>query len=179
MKRLLALLLLIPALALGQVTTNPGVTGVPAIPGQLPGTTTNDSAGAGRVGEILSASVTSGSAVSLVTGTAKTVTSIDLTAGDWDASGVVCFTGNAATTARYSFTGTSQTNNTLGALGSYAENFIALVGVAVFSLVDVCYTLPTQRYSNAATTTTYLIASLEFAVNTASAYGVIRARRVR
>ena len=50
----------------------------------LVGVTSASNAAAGSVGEIISALVAVGSPVSLVNATAKNVTSISLTAGDWD-----------------------------------------------------------------------------------------------
>lgn len=143
------------------------------------GTTTNDSAAAGYLGEYVEALVAAGSAVALSTGTPKTVTSISLTAGDWDVTGVISYTGNAATTTRYSISGVSTTNNTLGANGTFSTVVYALAGSAVFSLIDPGTNVPTQRLSLSGTTTVYLIATLDFAVNTAAAYGAIRARRIR
>ncbi len=59
------------------------------------GTTTNDNAANGDVGEYVEASVTSGSGgISLTTGNAKTVTSISLTAGDWDVTSLISFFGD-------------------------------------------------------------------------------------
>jgi hypothetical protein len=56
-------------------------------------------AAAGLVGEVISSTVASGSAVSLTTGTPKTVTSVSLTAGDCDCRGEGDFTGTATTIA--------------------------------------------------------------------------------
>ncbi|MGF6309478.1 hypothetical protein ABIB82_003924 [Bradyrhizobium sp. i1.8.4] len=58
-------------------------------------TNTNNNASAGNVGEFISSNVASGSAVALTTGTAADVTSISLTAGDWDVEGMVTFTTTA------------------------------------------------------------------------------------
>src|ERR1700716_2012808 len=65
--------------------------------GQLPGEPAAGSATAGNVGEYIESVVVSGSAVALTTGVDKTITSISLTAGDWDIDAVANF-GPAATT---------------------------------------------------------------------------------
>jgi hypothetical protein len=64
------------------------------------GTTTNDNAAAGQVGEFLSAILLQASAVALTTGVDAVVAQLTLTAGDWDVWGSVTFqmtNGNAVT----------------------------------------------------------------------------------
>ena len=61
------------------------------------GTTTNNNAAAGDVGQMITATVAAGAAVSISTGAAANVTSISLTAGDWDVSAVVDHLPAAAT----------------------------------------------------------------------------------
>ena len=60
-------------------------------PTRLIGTTTNNNATAGDVGELLSSNIVLGSAVSLTSGVAANVTSISVPAGDYDAYAVVAF----------------------------------------------------------------------------------------
>lgn len=144
------------------------------------GTNTNDSATAGDKGEYISASVASGSAVSLTTLTTANVTSISLTAGDWDVSGVVAFQGGATTVVQYIQSGINTTSATLpaadtGRLASETQN-----GGTPFNVVSVLtkHLAPT-RISVSGTTTVYLIANASFTVSTCSAYGFIGARRAR
>src|SRR4051812_46757624 len=61
--------------------------------GLYPGTTTNDSATAGNIGELLSAT----SSQALTNTTSVNVTSVSLTAGDWELSGFIQFSGAGAT----------------------------------------------------------------------------------
>src|SRR5215469_14973398 len=75
----------------GKLCTNVGT------PGQLPGTATNDNAAAGNVGEFVISTVARGSAVPLSTGTAANMTSVSLTAGDWDCTALMLFANTAAT----------------------------------------------------------------------------------
>jgi hypothetical protein len=149
----------------------------PALSGQITGTTTNDSATAGNVGEYVESVVAAGSAVALVTGTAKTITSIALTAGDWDVS-AVGYILPAATTSLTSFSisisGTTNTlDTTTGKFSSSAMNATVSGGVAFSG------DIPSYRFSLSGATTVFLVAVAGFTVSTASACGIVRARRVR
>src|SRR5262249_6297435 len=61
------------------------------------GTTTNDDAPEGNIGELLSSFIASGSAVSLTTGVAANITSILITPGDWDVTANAYFSATATT----------------------------------------------------------------------------------
>lgn len=141
----------------------------------ISGTNTNDSASSGYVGEHVSASVASGSAVSLSTGTAKDITSISLTAGDWDVRSSVYFSIAASTVVSQVVTSISGTTNTLDTtVGKFTnDNFPS--GPAT----EVSRHLPNYRLSLSGTTTVYLVARGTFTTSTLSAYGLISARRVR
>lgn len=141
------------------------------------GTSTNDNATAGNIGQYISSSVLIGSAVSLTSSVAANVTSISLTAGDWDVSGVVLYNPNAATTTSYMQVGISQTSATQPTLG--AENNGVFSTDTLAAGVAEAFTIGPMRISLAGTTTVYLVAEATFAVNTQSAYGFIGARRVR
>ena len=143
------------------------------------GTTTNDNAAAGYVGEYISATLASGSAVSLSTGTAKTVTSISLTAGDWDVSGVVNNILGATTNVVAAYGGISTTADTLGADNTFAGITNIAAGLVYGNALQLRNVVPTQRISIASTTTVYLIGYGSFSVSTLTAHGLIRARRVR
>lgn len=142
------------------------------------GTSTNDSAAAGKVGEIIQSTVLVGAPVGLSTATPADVTSISLTAGDWDVWGSVWFTP-AATTSVTIFQGavntTSATLPTAPAGGAYFKKMqAALVPNAVFGSP-----VGTTRISVASTTTVYLVTQATFTADALSAYGYIGARRVR
>lgn len=140
------------------------------------GTTTNDNAAAGSVGEYKEASLSAGLATSLTTGTAKTVVSVSLEAGDWDVSGVVYFTTGGTTSTTAVSCGTSIVNNTFP---SDPDPSIYQYNGA--TVTNHFFRIPagTKRYSLASTTTVYLVTSSNFTVSTTTAYGVISARRVR
>ena len=146
------------------------------------GTRTNDNAPAGVVGEFVTATVAVGGAVALTTATPANVTSISLTAGDWDLSSMIDMnlTGATVTDMRG---GPSLTTVTLptqpggAGLGTDAlivdtSNFVTTTGVMGLPT-------PPVRLSIAATTTVFLVAQATFAVGTIGAFGTIRARRVR
>lgn len=142
---------------------------------EIEGTSTNDSATAGYVGEVVSSSVASGSAVSLTTLTTANVTSISLTAGDWDVSGQVVFTFSATPTNIIANINT--TSATLGTVGP-ASPYSSLA--ATFNAAATQFQgLTTGRLSLSATTTVYLLAHAAFASGTSTAYGWILARRAR
>lgn len=176
MKRILAALLLVPILALAQVTTNPSVTGIPGTRGQLLGTNTNDSAVAGNVGEYTTSNVAATGAA--ITSASQTnITSISLTAGDWDVSGYVGYNGAAGTTCGFAVASISTTSATLGGDSQRSK---AVLNNAVLSNFDnLELATPVVRLSLASTTTVYLVAYVTFGVSTMNAYGMIRARRVR
>jgi hypothetical protein len=135
----------------------------------IKGTTTNDNAQAGSDGEY---QTVTGSSAGITGGTNTNVTSISLTAGDWDVQGVVLYTPTATITSGYS--GISTTSVTFGALGSYSSS-----GGAPVTAVQLTPSSPVVRISLASTTTVYLIGNVSFASGTCTAQGFIRARRVR
>lgn len=142
------------------------------------GTQTNNSPAPGYVGEVISSNIASGSAVSLVSGTSKNITSISLTAGDWDVWGTVCFTANALTTATVFEGGINTTTNTLptapGA-GAYFQESLSVGAGAT----EPCHAVGVTQQLISSTTPVYLVANSTFSVNTMNAYGFIAARRMR
>ena len=141
-------------------------TGTPAIKG----TGTNDSAAAGYVGEYISSQIPFASATSLTTATAKNVTSISLTAGDWDVSGQVSILPSVAIQALS--VGISTTSATLPDFSLYSN-------IGGPNMTSAGLSILTQRISLSATTTVYLVAVASFASGTATACGFIGARRAR
>jgi len=156
------------------LVTQSGI-GMVASAGQLLGTNTNNNATAGNVGEYVSSTVAGGSAVSLTTGVAANVTSISLTAGDWDISGIIMYTGSASAFTNYNIS-ISPTSATQGTLGDTRIN-VAFTGTTAAS--DTGLSIPLVRVSLASTTTYYLVASAGYGAGTLSAYGRISARRRR
>lgn len=145
----------------------------------LKGVTDGSDAAAGIVGEFLSANVQSTSAVSLVSGTAKTVTSLSLTAGDWDVWALAGFHPVAGSTnANNLAAGLSTTTNTLPSepwLGGYASLGI----VNQLTSGDYNLAIPSIRVNISSTTTYYLVEQCAFSSSTMGGYGAIMARRRR
>ena len=135
------------------------------------GTTTNNNANAGSVGEYISSSALS---VAITSGTQTNMTSISLTAGDWDVEGVVQFNPAGTTVLSNQLGAISTTSGVVGTFPTYVNltfNPPAGQGSAI--------SVPRQRLSLSATTTVYVIAEAGFSVSTCTANGFIQARRVR
>lgn len=142
--------------------------------GAILGTTAADNAPAGTYGEYLESKIASGSAVSLTTATAANITSISLTAGDWDVEGSINFSQGAAT-ATATVGGINTTSATLPTDGSEVNS--GVIGTTI-TVVDGV-TLPRRRVNVSATTTVYLVGRATFSAGTVTGYGVINARRIR
>lgn len=134
------------------------------------GTITNDNANAGSFGEYATNTTSS---TSLTTSVVANCTSVSLTAGDWDVTGVVQFNAGATTTIQYIIGGISTTSATLGTLGTFSQLTNQTTGAITY------LTAPTVRISVASTTTVFLVGESVFGVSTMNCSGLIRARRVR
>jgi hypothetical protein len=140
--------------------------------GGIVGTTAADNAGSGKVGEFVSSQVLFGSAISLTTTVSANITSISLTAGDWDvwgSAGAVCAT-NALTAVS---AGINTTSATLPdqSLQSFAQNITS-------PSTYVTESVPPQRVNVNTTTTVYLVENATSA-GTITGFGYIAARRRR
>ncbi len=136
----------------------------------IDGTGTDDDAAAGFVGEILTSTVAA-PGTSMTSTASITLTSLNLTAGDWDVYGNVYFTiGGSCTTIIASI---SDTNNTLDAApnraGSSSVGTLATQGVVA----------PYRRISVGSTTPVYLVADAVFSTSTVQMSGTLTARRAR
>lgn len=144
----------------------------------LKGSNTNDSAAAGSVGEFMSSNLASGNAISTTNGAYKDLTTLTVTAGDWDIWGSVCSLPAAGTiTSRVAgWVGTvSATPPTAPAGGTFVYMFIGLTAAGSVSY----FPIGRKRFSFSTTTTVYLTGGINFSVSTMSIYGFIAARRVR
>lgn len=146
-------------------------------PGHLLGEPSNGNSAAGEVGEYVSSTVLVGSSIALTTNTQTNVTSITLTPGDWDVSGVVYINPAATTNVTRWTASISTTSATLDGTPGRFSNTIVTGGTTPGNVLTESI-IPT-RMSLSANTTVYLIAYSTFTVSTNSAFGIIRARRVR
>lgn len=148
---------------------------------QLKGTTTNDNATAGNVGEYIQSVVTFGAPVALTTVTPANLTSISLTAGDWDVSGQIGFTGGTTTTVSSLSSSISTTSATISQTSPTFTNIVNPSALVLFNgdFNSVSYAIPTVRLSLSTTTTVFLCVRSAFGTSTCSAFGYIGARRAR
>jgi hypothetical protein len=140
--------------------------------GGIIGTTTNNSASAGIVGQFVNSIILSGSAVSLSSGTPKDLTSISLTAGDWDVMGNISFITNASTPVAY-----VGWLNLTSATQPDAALITFLTTTSFFNSDSI--PVPALRVSITTTTTVYISASSTFSGGSLTMCGQIQARRVR
>jgi hypothetical protein len=138
----------------------------------ITGVTDGSNAAAGKYGEYVTGTA---SAVPLITGTAANITSISLTAGDWDISGGVTFI-NAATTVAQAITASINTTSATVdfTTGAYFQLNTTFPAAAVNSAPA-----PVVRKSFTTTTTVFLVGAANFTTSTLTVNGFIRARRVR
>lgn len=146
--------------------------------GHVPGIATNTAASAGEVGEYISSTVLTGAAVALVNSTAKDVTTVSLTAGEWECQAVIDWTGTGTlTNARSWISLTANTQPTVPNSGAFAAWSGSVVGPQTSNPGPI---LPTGaiRFSLSGTTTVSL-GSLAIFSGSISAYGFIGCRRMR
>lgn len=143
------------------------------------GTVAAGNAAAGSVGEYISSIIASGSAVSMTTATGVNVTSISLTAGDWDVWALTFFITAATTNITQLISSISNTTGTVSILGDRAG--ITTYGSAgTVPGVAHCGVPMIQTRINVSTTTTiFLVGQPSFTVSTLTAWGSLQARRVR
>jgi hypothetical protein len=142
--------------------------------GGIIGTTVADNTTAGDVGEFISSVIASGSAVALTNNVAGNLTSISLTAGDWDVWGNITTVtiGTAAVTFACWLSTTSATvpdvsliSNTTLTTGTLAVN----VGIPA----------PSRRFNVSTSTIVYISAITNASSGNATICGGIYARRRR
>lgn len=139
------------------------------------GTTTNDSVQAGSVGEYIESDIAAGSGVTLTTGTTVNMTSINLTAGDWDVTFVAQFACTNATNVGLEL-GVSTTSATFDvSLGRFQQ---ISEGVSPLTFTPGG-NVPVRRFSLAGNTTIYGVVLATFGGGSIGAYGNLSARRVR
>jgi hypothetical protein len=142
--------------------------------GGIIGTTVADNAGAGKVGEFISSVVLQASAVAMTTVTAKNITSISLTAGDWDVWGNVSYVISTTCTGVGGWISSTS--------ATYPDDaLLSLIGdTAAGTLITgsgMC--VPQMRFNLSSTTTIYLTGYSIFSAGTSSGCGGIYARRIR
>lgn len=141
----------------------------------LKGTTTNDNAAAGNIGEYIESVVAATNFPT--TGTWGDLTSISLTAGDWDVTAAYNATANGATVTNSEIGISTTTGNSTTGLVQGSNRFAGPIPLASVRLAGVC--VPSYRMSLSSTNTVYLKYEADFTVATPQAAGRLSARRVR
>lgn len=136
------------------------------------GTTTNNNANAGSVGEY-NTNTTTGT--SLTSGVSANATSVTLTAGDYDVWGVVVFLPAGSTTVA----GINAAINTVSATFPASLTQRTSLNATLTTGAGQALTAPVTRISIASTTTVYLVALAAFGTSTMTCDGRIEWRRVR
>lgn len=153
----------------------------------IQGTPTNDLAPAGYIGEYLEANLLTANAISLTSTTSANITSVVLTPGDWDVDAIIDFVPAATTSVTQMNVSVSTTT---GTLASQAPSTSAAINIGPFATTtinqaaavpaaEITISGATVRISVTSNTTVFLVANAVFSVSTMTAYGSIRARRVR
>lgn len=144
----------------------------------IKGTNTNDASAQYYVGESIESSVTLSPGVSAGGSTVYTlITSIDLTAGDWDISGSVVMLNNGATISgvEAGYISTDSGNNSTGSV--YGKSGIEFYNTTATANTGV--TFPQHRLSLSGAQTLYLKGYATYSAGTPKFGGFISARRVR
>jgi hypothetical protein len=143
------------------------------------GTIAAGNANAGSVGEYVSSIIASGSAVAQTSGSGTNITSISLTAGDWDIWGLSFYTPTATTNVVQLISSISLVTGTTSLLGDRAGiTTYGSAGVVPGSL-HMGVPMIQTRVSISATTTLFLVGQPTFSASTLTAWGSLQARRVR
>lgn len=151
-------------------------------PGQVVGTATSDNASQGNIGEYVSSTVAEANGISLTDGVAFNITSIFLTAGDWDVWASVTVDQGAGNNGNLINLATTITTTS----GAIADLSTGALGAGQdpspkSGAQRAIYDLNVTRFSLSVTTTIYLVARADYA-NTSvpgTGYGTIAARRAR
>lgn len=126
----------------------------------------------GFLGEQIRSAVAVGSPITLSNNTAANITSISLTAGIWDISGVIGLNGTITGTA---FVGS--VNTVSATLGTDGDNSVQSP-TSPNANVNSNLVIPAWRVTISTTTIAYLVVFCSFTVGTLVAYGRISATRV-
>jgi hypothetical protein len=143
------------------------------------GTTTNNSAAAGSVGELIFSELLDGSGqdLQITTNTLTNMVSISLTAGDWDVWASVTFEAGGGTLVTQLVCGINTVSATMPD-NAYLGTINSLTAINLNSGNWTC-TPAQRRISLATTTTVYLVVKGIFTVSTLFVVGGIYARRRR
>lgn len=150
--------------------------------GPTTGIVDGSNAAAGAVGEYVSGIVARAAAIPLVNGVVAAVASLALPAGDWDVEGYSSFISAAGTSLTAAFGGVNTSSTALGTKNVNYSEFAAGTGTYNGANMNADWNVnsPNVRLNLTATiTAVFLVVQGVFTASTLSAYGALRARRIR
>jgi hypothetical protein len=168
--------LVTPVLGVATATT---INGSVIAPGAYTGTSTNDSAPTGGIGESITAAILPASPTTLTTATTTNLTSVTLSAGDWDVEAVAGFIPTSTTSITQLLATISNANNTVSIDPGLTGEFHTAANVMGVPTLGITVNTARSRLSISTSTTFFLNVFTAFTVSTLKAFGSIRARRVR
>lgn len=158
----------------------PGVTEIGWAPN---GYTGGVAAGTGGVGEVLSSVIISSSAVSVTSATPVNITTLALTAGDWELSWTAFIQPAAGTAVTIMQAGIGTATATLPVLTLATPlafgSFVQASATPGSGTIPISLSSGSIQVNISSTTTYYLVTSDTFSASTLTAYGWLKARRVR
>lgn len=144
--------------------------------GQMPGDTSGSSASSGNVGEYVSSTVSSGSAVSASSGTPGQITSVSLGAGDWDCRGDVQWTASSGAAVTV---GAGWVSTSFASLPTGNTSYYLSLGTTYAANSIGAFSLAPMRFVSGSSQTVFLAYQFNFASGSVVTYGQIGCRRMR
>lgn len=168
--------LVTPALGAATATT---INGSTVSPGHYSGEPSTGSAVSGEIGEYISSTVASGSAIGLTSSNGVNITSITITPGDWDVFASAVYTTAATTSVTRLTASLSLTSATLDISPGRNSSMIFTAVVPGATQAALTKELVPMRFSVSTNTTIFLVVEGIFTISTMTGYGMISARRMR
>lgn len=164
-------------------STSPTITTPTLNQPNIVGVTNGSSAPAGSVGEVISSTIALGSAVSATSNVVLNITTISLTAGQWEVCGSAAVTGTGGAVVTIIRGAVSLTSAT-AVLGNMAIDHAAASVGSQPTKTQGSDSMPVVSFGDAiinvsATTTVYLCGLVAFTTQPMSMYGKIVATRIR
>jgi hypothetical protein len=156
-----------PATNVGLYIQSKGNLGV-----EIQGTTAGGNATTGYVGEYIASQILPANQISVTSNVTFNLTSISLTAGDWDVTGNIYYNQGGAAIMSNAAAGISFVSETFNDNSVSSQCNTTLTS-------DLGLPVVTQRFNVTTTTTVYLVGEASFSAGTVNASGILSARRVR
>lgn len=137
------------------------------------GTTAGGNAAAGQVGEFMTSYIANASGVSISSSTPTNMTSLSLTAGDWDVWGNIAFTNGTTATNLFAWISTTSATIPESSLRGGINEASGTIQP------DTNINAPTVRISISSTTTVYISGYCQIVSGSWAMAGTLSARRVR